>query len=184
MPCCSIPISPIILSFDRDLVPPKFEMLWINWTFPPIHSSNNIIFILCDIFDPFPGGKVNIQSLVKRIEFLIPIIIWRKFVVWRLIRGSLRVKKLQKGVYVHYIHITYVTVFTGVNVRIQDPECSFSFSVRRSGDIWNFEIPENIWRKRFGARPSGKSFHSSARRFFRQLSWTIKLVERKVDSKK
>ena len=45
----------------------------------PIHASNNIIFILCAIFDPVPGGKVAIQSLVKIIEVLIPIIIWRKF---------------------------------------------------------------------------------------------------------
>ena len=69
MPCCYIPIIPRILTFDRDLVPPKFEMLWINWTSPPpIYASNNIIFILCHIFDPFSGGKVAIQSLVKIIE--------------------------------------------------------------------------------------------------------------------
>ena len=55
-------------------------MLWINWSlFSPIHASNNIIFILCDIFDPVPGGKVAIQSLVMIIEVLIPIIIWSKF---------------------------------------------------------------------------------------------------------
>ena len=47
--------------------------------FFPIHASNNIIFILCYIFDPVPGGKVSIQSLVRIIEVLIPIIIWRKF---------------------------------------------------------------------------------------------------------
>ena len=40
----------------------------------------------------------------------------RKAVVWRLIGGALRGKKLRKGMYVHYIHITYVTVFTGVNI--------------------------------------------------------------------
>ena len=45
----------------------------------PIYTSNNSMFILCNIFDPIPGGKVAIQSLVKRIEVLIPVIIWRKF---------------------------------------------------------------------------------------------------------
>ena len=30
MTCCYIPIIPRILSFDHDLVPPQFEMLWIN----------------------------------------------------------------------------------------------------------------------------------------------------------
>ena len=94
--------------------------------------------------------------------------------VWRLIRGAFRDKKLRKGMYVHYVHITYVIVlqeemyeygthyvrnrFTGENVQIRDPKCSFSFLVGRSGDIWNFVISENIWRKSFGARPSGKSF--------------------------
>ena len=46
--------------------------------FSPIHASNNIIFILCDIFNSVPGGKVAIQILVKRNEVFIPIIIWRK----------------------------------------------------------------------------------------------------------
>ena len=31
-------------------------------------------------------------------------------IVWRLIRGALRDKKLRKGMYVHYVHITYVTL--------------------------------------------------------------------------
>ena len=44
-----------------------------------VHKSNNIVFILCDIFDPIPGGKVAIQTLLRIIEVLIPIIIWRKF---------------------------------------------------------------------------------------------------------
>ena len=47
--------------------------------FFPIHLNNNIIFILRDIFEHVPGGKLAIQSLVKRIEVLIPIIIGRKF---------------------------------------------------------------------------------------------------------
>ena len=50
----------------------------LNFVFP-VHASNNIIFILCGIFDPVPGGKFAIQILVKRIEDLIPVIIWRKF---------------------------------------------------------------------------------------------------------
>ena len=51
----------------------------LNFVFP-VHASNNIIFILYDIFDPVPGGKVAIQSPKKIIEVLIPISIWRKFV--------------------------------------------------------------------------------------------------------
>ena len=40
--------------------------------------------------------------------------------------------------YVRTLRTHYVrNRFTGVNVRIQDPECSFSFSVGRSGDIWS-----------------------------------------------
>ena len=80
MPCCSIPIIPRILSFDHDLVPPQIRdtVDQLNFVFP-INTSNKIIFILCNIFDPIPGEKVNIQNPVKRIEVLIPIIIWRKF---------------------------------------------------------------------------------------------------------
>ena len=71
---------------------PKY-LIFLSWPFPPqiwdavdqlnfffpIHTSNNIIFILYNIFDPVPGGKADIKSLVKRIDVLIPIIIWRKF---------------------------------------------------------------------------------------------------------
>ena len=79
IPCCSIPIFPRILSFDRDLVPPKFDMLWINWTlFPRPRKQKHHIYPLW-YFYPVPGGKVAIQILVKIIEGLIPIIIWRKF---------------------------------------------------------------------------------------------------------
>ena len=59
--------------------------------------------------------------------------------------------------------------FTGENVRIRDPECSFSF---RSEDREIFEILK--FRKISGGKvlepgPTAKVFHSSARRLFRRL---------------
>ena len=73
MPCCYIPIIPRILSFDRDLVPPKFEMLWINWTlfsaFTQARPSplSSVMFLILSLV-----GRLLFKAWLKELRFLFP----------------------------------------------------------------------------------------------------------------
>ena len=73
MPCCSIPIIPRNLSFDCDLVPPKLEMLWINWTlfYPSTQATrsylSSVIFLILSLV-----RRLLFKASWKELRFLFP----------------------------------------------------------------------------------------------------------------
>ena len=127
MPCCSIPIIPRILSFYREVVPPKLYMLWINWIlFSPSTQAktsflSSVIFLILDLV-----GRSLFKASWKQLSYLFPSsfegslvkccfqLLDDIFLNWRLMNWWMKWRSLMPLAPFHTESMTYFVVVVAV----------------------------------------------------------------------